>query len=218
MYLVFLASFLLCATQILANTETIVFAVPNLYEVPSCLRQYLRSAIREVNASTLLLADFPIQNIREYNLKESQVSIPYDFVAKPRKTLFVKLNNYENKAFDSNDLINVKLCWPATFPIDFSLDHVYIKASEFDDVENDTYDIFIKIDLEGDFYAVREVDEATVDFKLVISRLPRLLPIPIELFELIMYLTDILILSATFLPYLVAGLEKMASSPKLHTH
>lgn len=218
MYLVFLASFLLWATQILANTETIVFSVPNLYEVPSCLRQYLRSSIREVNASTLLLTDYPIQSIRDYSLKESLVSIPYDFVEKPQKTLFVKLNNHENKAFDSNDLINVKLCWPATFPIDFALDHVYIKASEFDNVEIDTYDIYIKIDLQGDFYAVREVEDATVDFKLVISRLPRLLPIPIELLEFIMYLTDILILLATLFPYLVMGLENIVSRPKLHTH
>ncbi|PSK38563.1 hypothetical protein C7M61_002496 [Candidozyma pseudohaemuli] len=216
MYQVFLAFLLLCVNQAIANTETIVFTVPKFYEVPLCLRSFLPTPLREVNASTLLLTEYPIQSIRDYSLKETLVSVPYDFVNKPQRTLFVKLNNYEDSTFDSNDLINVKVCWPATFPIDFSLDQVYIKASEFDEVENDTFDIYIKIDLQGDFYAVKEVEEDAVDFHLVISKLPGPIPIPIELYEFIMYLVDLLILLAGTFPYLLMGLEHFTGSTKVH--
>lgn len=216
MYQVFLALLLLCASQALANTETIVFKVPKFYEVPPCLLSFLPALLREVNASTLLLTEYPIQNIRDYSLENTLISVPYDFVNKPQRTLFVKLNNYGDNTFDSNDLINVKVCWPATFPIDFSLDQVYIKASEFDEVENDTFDIYIRIDLQGDFYAVKEVEEDAVNFNLVISKLPGPIPIPIELYEFIMYLVDLLILLAGAFPYLLMGLEHFTGFTKAH--
>lgn len=219
MYLhLFFLSILLWANTISANTETIVFKVPKYYEVPSCSEKFQGTSMTQVNSSTYLLSDFPIQSLKGYSTKDALVSIPYDYATKDDLTLFVKLNNYENSAFDSDDLINVKLCWPATTPIDISLDHVYVKSSHFNMSGPETLDIYVKIELHGDFYAVRDVHEDKVEFNLVVSKLPGGLPIPIELYSFIMYVVDLMIVLYAVFPYVYQGFEMLAKSTETKTH
>lgn len=207
----FLGIIVLLANQVLANTETITFKVPNYYDIPFCLRSFHNLPVTRINSSTLLLTDIPIRCINNYTIDDSVISLPYDYIRKPKQTLLVKLNNYENAAFDSNDLINVKLCWPATYPINFNIDYKYVRASEFEKSHNDTLDIYVEVTFYGDFYSPGEVKEDKIQFQLIISRLPGVVPIPIELYDFIIYVVTLLFLLVPVYPYIVSLLTAPTS-------
>lgn len=195
-----------------ANTETFVLLIPNYYDIPIDQRDHTDPHLAAINASTSVLTNHPILNANNYNVLETLVSLPYDYLRKPRQRLFVKLTNYNNNTFDANDLINVKLCWPATMPFNFDLNYRFVRAHELGAAEKsltgDTLDIYIVVDYEADFYAVREVDSTMIDFNLVISKLPNRVPIPIELYDVIVYVVDVCIVLAGVFPYILGFLEK----------
>lgn len=198
-----------------ANTETYLLKVPNYYNVPAQIPPYQQNRLEQINSSTWVMLDYPILNATNYDLTNTTIQLPYDYEQKPLSHLLVKLNNYANLTFDSNDLINIKLCWPAIYPFDFQLDHRFIRASEFGETEphKNTLDIYIGIHLQADFYAVVPELPTAVEMNLVVSKLPSVIPIPIELYGVIAYLVDICILLGALLPYILAALTKLIQQP-----
>lgn len=199
-----------------ANTEAYGFQVPNYYEIP--IHNPNNSHGSEfvfLNETSLLLRNHPILSIDNYSTNTLVLSVPYNFTKSPRQKLYVKLNNYNNNLFDSNDLINVKLCWPATTPINFRLSHRFIQEKEFTGLSqpSNTLDIYVVVDYEADFYALEPVPYTDFEILLVISKLPNKLPIPIELYDVIAYVIDIMILAYTVLPWILDALYKTMISP-----
>lgn len=198
-----LALFLAVAAR--ANTETYLYKVPNYYNIPHHLSASYNAEVVQLNASTLLLRDHPILSAGNYTLERTTVTVPYDFASQPANTLFVKVNNYLDSTFGPNDVLNVKLCWPATTPVDFALSHRYVRSGEFGDARNDL-DVYIVVDYQANFYALQPVEKDSFEFQLVISKLPSAVPIPIELFDVIVYVADILIVTVPMLPHIIAFL------------
>lgn len=194
-----------------ANTETYLVRIPNYYDVPKHDQKYLKNRLVQVNSTTFVLEEFPILDVHNYNLTNTLVELPYDYVTKPDQKLLVKLNNYLGLTFDSNDLINVKLCWPATYPFGFDLSHEFIKSSTLLEDNAQSLDIYIVVDIKPDFYAVRPVEQQTVQFSLVISKLPNSVPIPIELYDYIIYVVDLCIVTWTLFPYLAYAIDQLVS-------
>ncbi|KAF5210290.1 hypothetical protein EJF18_40324 [Clavispora lusitaniae] len=194
----------LLTVRVLANTETFSFTVPNYYNVPVRTSPYVDSQLEQYNSSTWVMFEFPIVNATNYDTSDSIIKLPYDFHSKRSQRLLVKLNNYANSTFDSNDVINVKLCWPATYPFNFDLSHTFLRAKEFGetDAAKDTLDIYIDISIEADFFAVVSDLPTFVEFSLVVSKLPNSLPIPIEVYSIIAYLVDVCILMVPLFPYI----------------
>lgn len=192
---------LLWAATAWANTETYLYRVPNYYEVPPHVDN--GHGLTRLNASALLITNHPVLTIDNYTLDGTAVTVPYDFAGKPSETLYVRLNNYGNATFDSNDLISVKLCWPATTPLSFRLSHKYVRASEFGLAGRNTLDAYVVVEYEADFYAVAPVADTSFDMHLVVSKLPNGVPIPIELYDVIVFLVDVVIVAVAVLPYIV---------------
>lgn len=205
----------LLLSAVLANTETYLFKVPNYYDVPVKMPQYEQNRLQEINSTTWVMLDYPILNAQDYNLSNTIIKLPYDYGKKPLTHLWVKLNNYGNQTFESNDLINVKLCWPAIYPVNFRLDHRFIRASEFGetDAKKNTLDIYIDIHIQADFYSVVDELPTAVEMNLLVSKLPSVIPIPIELYEVIVYLVDICILLVALLPYIQEALIALIQLP-----
>lgn len=165
----------------------------------------------QLNSSHWLLSNHPIHNITTYTTQDATVNLPYDFTAKSLQTLFVRLTNLGN-TYQPEDLINVKLCWPATTPVSFSISHRFSAPSELviEQLPDPlAMDVFVVIDIVADFYAVREVELDSVQFQLVISKLSSRIPIPIELYDFILYAVNLTILMVTLLPYILEGLKHM---------
>lgn len=195
-----------------ANTETIVFLVPNYYDIPLQPHVFSGQNLVSINSTTNALTEFPILDVYNYNLLQTLVSVPYDFAAQRSNRLLVKLNNYGDSTFDANDLINVKLCWPATTPVNFRLDHKFVRSGDLGLAEKllpqDTLDIYVEIQYQADFYAVREFLPPQLEFNLVISKLPNRVPIPIELYDFIMYFGDVCIVLVALYPYIISALKR----------
>lgn len=194
-----------------ANTETFSFQIPNYYEIPPYRKPFSNQLVA-INESTLVLSEYPILDISNYDLLKTVVQLPYDFTEKPRQQLLIKLNNYNNSTFDANDVINVKLCWPATTPVNFELEHRFIRAHDLgvaaEQLSDNTLDIYVVVEYHGDFYAVREPVASTIEFNLVIARLPNHLPIPIELYDVIVYLVDVCIVVFGLYPYIMGVMKR----------
>lgn len=185
-----------------ANTETCMFKIPYYYNIPVDTESQNRPGIAQLNESTYVIDSHPILDINNYQLSESSLKLPYDYSSKDRRRLLVKLNNYGNDTFDANDVINVKLCWPATSPFSFQLDHHFILTRELNpEAAINQMDIYVEVIYSADFYAVKPIEETTVPVILAISKLPnRFVPIPIELYDYILYAMDLLIFAVTLLP------------------
>lgn len=203
-----LAFLYLACLLVTANTETFLFQIPNYYDIPSDTRKVVNPQVTAINSSHNALIDHPIFDIHNYNILQSVVSLPYDFTRQERQTLLVKMTNFNNTTFDANDLINVKLCWPATTPVNFELNYIFLRAHDVGLAElglsEDTLNIYIVVEYEADFYAVREVETSNLEFQLVISKLPNRIPIPIELYDVILYVVDVCILLAGMYPYILS--------------
>ncbi|KAI5968612.1 hypothetical protein KGF57_000101, partial [Candida theae] len=191
--------------------------IPQHYDIPSHRKsihqvEEIQRTWHHINSSLDVLLDYPITTIND-ELKSkvirrsNVVSLPYDSVAKSSKTILVRLNNYNDTLFDSGDLLNVKLCWPATHPYDFKLSHEYIKTKELTSdealaVDPTQLDLYIRIDYQ--FFGISYNDEKflstqdEVKFQLYVNKLPvKLIPIPLELYDFVVYLVDLLILILT---------------------
>lgn len=205
-----------CWLAVLAacNTEAFTFKIPNYYNIPACKTHYENARLEQINDTVSKIDDYPIQTVRDYDFKNLIIKIPYNYSTRPSGSLFVKVNNYNGTTYDSNDLINVKLCWPAVTPLSFSLSHRYLRPKDFGiepSPEDDFLDIYIEVQYEGDFYAVKEIKETSAQFFLIISKLPNRLPIPIELYGFILVSCDVLIILWWMYPYVIAGATKFLS-------
>lgn len=196
-----------------ANTETIVFQVPNYYDIPHHRALYAGKSHLWLNSTTRVWTHYPILNAYNYNLLETIVDVPYDYNTQKEHQVLVKLNNYGDGTFTSNDMINVKVCWPATEPINFDLDHRYIQASDLGlapkGLQLDTLDIYIVVKYQADFYAVNPVPNSHLEFYLVVSRLPSIIPIPVELYDVIIYVVDVSIVAAVLAPYVARWVAEL---------
>lgn len=200
--MILLPYILLFVLGVWANTETCLIRVPNYYTIPIDAAAFNRPGIVRLNQSTYVIETHPVLNIEDYNSRLCSLKLPYDFHNRETSRVFVKINNYNNNTFDANDLINVKLCWPASSPFDFRVDYRFIASKElYPDSPMSQLDIYVEIEYKGDFYAVTLISDTTVPVVLVLSKLPnRWIPIPIELYDYIMYVLDLLILVWTGLP------------------
>lgn len=204
--------FLLLVRAVLCNTEAFTFQVPHYYDIPHGKLLAEIPQIEDINSTTSRIEHFPISTIAHYDLTNRLISLPYNYLEKPSGTLFVKVNNYNGTTYKSNDLINVKLCWPATTPLNFRLSHRYLRTKDFGLAPthgDESLEIYIEIHYEGDYYAVRQIQESSADFYLVISKLPNKLPIPIELYDLIMFIVDGIIVMTWLSPFIQDGVVKI---------
>ncbi|KAL6452957.1 hypothetical protein SBY92_000302 [Candida maltosa Xu316] len=112
--------------------------------------------------------------------------------------------------FTNNDLLNIKLCWPATFPYDFSIDHAYFHSNEISEELEDNFELYLVINYKFIAFTFDEAkflnEKDNLEFQLYINKLPnRFIPIPLELYDFIVYLVDITIfIGWNILPYLLS--------------
>lgn len=200
------------ALGVLANTETSLIRVPNYFNIPVDVTAQNRPGIVQINETTYVIDTHPILRIDNYSIDKCDLMLPYDYSRKETKRVFVKLNNFGNNTFDSNDLINVKLCWAATSPFSFSLDYRFLQTRDlYPELLTNQLDIYVEIEYYSDFYATEPIDEKTVPIKLVLSRLPnKWVPIPIELYDYIMYAIDLIILASVGTQYVQLYFRSLA--------
>lgn len=215
----------------LANTETHLLEIPQYYDIPPHpepihVIDRLQRNWHRINSSLSVLLDYPIASISDELLTSKThsnvVTLPYDSIARPQRTILVRLNNYNDTLLQNKDLLNIKLCWPATLPFDFKLSHEYIKTKEIIDDANalnkNHFDLYLRIDYQ--FFGVtyneakflRHNDE--VKFQLFVSKLPfKMIPIPLELYDFVIYLVDLLILVITQIKFLAWLLIRVETKP-----
>ncbi|KAI5959610.1 uncharacterized protein KGF55_005254 [Candida pseudojiufengensis] len=194
----------------LANTETILIKIPNYYNIPilkSIPKNHETIQIEEYNSTLSIIQNFPINTIdKSINRNKNVISLNYNTKIPIQKTLLVKINNYNNSIFQNNDLLNIKLCWPATLPYDFKLNEEYLVTTNLyksEEKENpNELDLYLRIDYEffGKTYdPIKYLSENDqLKFQLFISKLPnRYLPIPLELYDFVLFVVDMVILIIT---------------------
>ncbi|KAK6455204.1 uncharacterized protein RJT20DRAFT_55459 [Scheffersomyces xylosifermentans] len=200
----------------LCNTETYLLKIPyyfNINEHPEPFSEELavnRDIVRLNNTHSVLF-DYPIETVdtRRNGFKVSNKIFikDYDSTTSPKKILLIKVNNYNDSVFQSSDMLNVKLCWPATYPYSFSLSHRFLKTRDLTGVDGSKItglDLYFEITYEFNAYTNNPErflsKNAEVPFQLYITKLPLAwLPIPLELYGLVVYLVDITILLVTII-------------------
>lgn len=196
MFLVTHAISLICLVGLVsANTETILLPIPHYYNIPAHPSSYvhhLESPVHapKINETHSLLKDYPIGNkLKQVSVSKSAVSVDYnDKLALPH-TLLVKLNNYSDQTFKSDDKLYVKLCWPATEPFDVDLSYQFIQEEEGEEL-----DLYLIINYESDAHTYLKDDRLdSFSFNLHISNSPW------DLIDLIVYLVDLLIIIVTII-------------------
>lgn len=199
-----------------ANTETYLMRIPYHYDIPAFSNPpyfFERSHVAShFNESLAVIEDFPILTKDNFwrAVVDRTVQLPYN-TAEPRQNrLLVRLNNYYNTTLQSNDLVSIKVCWPATLPYNFRISHGYYRLLEVQDTLEgpDSFDIYAVVDYEADFAtfdaAKYSSTEDTVSFDLHISKLPlSCLPIPLELYDYILYAVGLVIVLVPLVPRLV---------------
>lgn len=194
----------------LANTETYLIQIPYYYDIPNASNVAWPPLFNTevINSSTTLIADYPILSKTHPTLPNDRVTVrvPYDTVAKPKQKLLVRLNNY-NSTFASNDLISIKVCWPATEAYSFSISHQYIESSTLPlATHNETLDLYAVIEYQADFVTFDPKYTSTSDelaFNLFLTVLPNRIPIPLELYDYITYLVGLLLVLVPQLPHIL---------------
>lgn len=177
----------LWVTVVICNTEPYILQVPKYYEVPGCTKQWPSQHVY-ITEKHSIVNDFPILNVSTINQIPSitiQPSQPFDKI--DHGSVLVKLNNYYNSTYDSNDILFIKVCWPAIFPVGFNIKH------EFLAIESNEVDIYLNITYSFDYNTILELVEL-IEFNLIIEKLPRKIPIPIEVYDVILYQMDIVIM------------------------
>lgn len=192
---------------VLANTESYMLNVPHYFDIPSHpneigIDNLHQRSVHALNATHSLILDYPILKTPLKTGASHTVSLAYNPLTDPPNKILVKLNNYHNDTFSSDDLLYVKVCWPATIPVDFRFGHSFHRLSQFHpNPAVDTFDIYLEIDLSGDIHTysdqfIHSIGE--IQFQLYITKLPcRWIPVPLELYHYIVYVVDISILLAS---------------------
>ena len=103
--------------------------------------------LHRLNTTHTVLLDYPIGSIDDQDMSNI-ITVTYDTVAQPRSTLLVRVNNYGDNTFTNGDMLNIKLCWPATMPYDFSIDHVYMHSNELVESVEDEFDLYVAVTYE----------------------------------------------------------------------
>jgi hypothetical protein len=216
-------SLLLLIVLCFANTETYMLKVPRYFNIsphpePISLHDTLNRNILELNDTHSLLINYPIESKDTQRVQTVNNLLEihnYNSVLAPTRTLLVKLNNYDDSTYTSEDLLNIKLCWPATLPYDFTLSHYFCKLSEIIagiPQEIDSFDVYLRIDYQftaHTFDPSHLHEKDSLQFQLYITKLPiSWLPIPLELYEYLMYFVDLGIIVWTMTPYLYDYLVK----------
>lgn len=195
---------LLLATLAMANTETHIIRVPKYFDIPTHESGIQSVDIQTINQTHYYMADYPILDKTTYLQPIKTIEINDSFHDKQHNTILVKLNNYFDNTYDSNDLLFVKLCWPAIYPVSFALDHKFIYTNELGSQEN-TFDMFLQIDMDWDFktFDSQYNTISNLKFKLVIEKLAnQWIPIPLEVYDIIVYLVDTVILLHQLFQYI----------------
>lgn len=192
-----LQGLLLLAACVWANTETYLIRVPNYYNIPIDDTVHNRQGIVQLNQTSYAVDSHPVLDISNYNVSGCGLELPYNYTQHELRRVFVKINNYNNETFDANDLISAKVCWPATSPFDFQIGHRFLQTREMNpDSPVNQLNVYLEIQYGADFYSMSAVDKISVPIQLVISKLPnRWVPIPIELYDFIVYAMDLVLLS-----------------------
>lgn len=211
---------LFCSSFAFANTETYLLKIPTYYDIPfskqpDSLPKGSLHDVLQLNDTHSVILDFPIGSIKDQLDRrqddvssKNEITLTYNTKEPILKTLLVRINNYNDTTFTNDDLINVKLCWPATSAYDFRISHSYIRTNDEMALSREVpqelprLDLYLKIEYE--FFGITYDKEkylskdGEVGFMLYINKLPlNWLPIPLELYDFILYLVDILILVLT---------------------
>lgn len=192
----------LFVTAVLANTESILLQIPHYYDIPSHPQGYNSSIPVSpifINDTFSVIADYPIGDKYSQPV-DSSVSVGYHEALNEQHTLLVKLNNYADSTFTSDDSLYVKLCWPATEP--FSIDLSYKFLANVD--SKDVLDIYVVVAYVSKAFSLESAASSldTLKFNLHVTKLPWF-PVPIEIIYLVTYLVDVLIIVIwVLLPFL----------------
>ena len=186
-----------------ANTETYLLSIPYYYNIVPHAEPYIDQQSHipiRINDTHRYLEDFPIYNVLTYGKYSNVVHINQSHVpTNALNVLYVKVNNYENNAFSSRNVIYWKLCWPSSSPYWFRISH------EFMDDDLSLY-LVVEYQFEGIPNKRRSLDlTSDVEFLLYGSSLSNWLPLPIELIPIIAYLVDVGILLYRIIPWIIEG-------------
>lgn len=195
---------LLLATIAMANTETYMIRVPKYFDIPNHQSGFESVNIHPINETHKYIEHFPIVDKSNYLNAIPTIEINDPFHDKQHNTLLIKLNNYLNSTYDSNDILFVKLCWPAIYPVHFQLDHQFIHTNELIKGQN-SFDMYLQVDMKWDFKTYHHDYETVpgVKFKLVVEKLPnQWIPVPLEVYDIIVYLVDMVIILRQLFKYL----------------
>ncbi|CAK7910150.1 GPI mannosyltransferase 2 subunit Pga1p [[Candida] anglica] len=188
--------FLLFAAFVQANTESYLLQIPHYYSITPHPEPYVENGnqVFTLNKSHSVLENYPILNKYDHeDLNSVVVHTPYEYEEGGAHTLLVKLNNYNNSAFQSDDKIYIKVCWPATQPFSVDISHQFLEGLIDGNKELEPY---ILITYQVDAYPSKPEYALSLDtftFNLHVSRLPWI-PLPLELVDIMMYLGDLAIL------------------------
>lgn len=179
---------------VLANTETHIIQIPNHFNIPNHPDPFQLVDIISLNHSHSIIYDYPITTMYNYDSPVDTIELKSPLQDQQGQIILIKLNNYENSTYNSNDLLFIKLCWPAIYPMDISLDHRFISSHTLNDDMN-SLDIYLVVNYKADFKAI---DPGYVlegwKFKLVVEKLAnQWIPIPLEVYDIVVYIVDILI-------------------------
>lgn len=194
----------ICLGLVSANTETHILNIPNYFDIPQHPTPFNSYEIKSINHTHWTAFDFPIVDKYSYSIPQNDtVNIPGHLYDGETGSILVRLNNYKDSTYNSNDLLFIKLCWPATIPIDFEINHQFIHSNELDESLS-TFDMYLVIKFTPNFKTYHE-QYKTIDakFKLVIEKLPIRIPIPLEVYDIIVYLVDITTLLYYIIPLIV---------------
>lgn len=188
-----------------ANTETHLIKVPHYFNIPNTPTEYRSRDPYQVNSTHIVLEDYPIQSIQNLQLNNTVV-VSYNSLLLTRNTLLVRVNDYNGTTYTSDDMLSVKLCWPATEPYTFDLSHRFVKTADIIPHGDNQLALYVQVDyeFEGKTYNLSLLSEnEDLIFHLHITKLPlKWLPIPAELYEFIVIFVDLLIISVVTTPYL----------------
>lgn len=192
---------LLFVTVVAANTESMVLKIPQFFDVPPHPLVYAPTKPLALNSTHSYLLDFPIYD--KYTYPYQLLLVPAVNLDPNSRSLLVKLNNHENSAYSGGDLLYIKLCWPATTPYSFQLSHEFHTDDDLNPGSSKSaapLSIYLRIDYQGDYYAI-DPTPVPVLAQLTVSKLAWL-PLPLELYDFIVYLVDISILLAATVPWI----------------
>lgn len=189
-----------------ANTETHIVRVPNYFNIPNHPELVKNVGPTALNETHSIIYDYPITTKFNYdNLPDTINLDPLN--DQELRSILVRLNNHGNATYNSNDLLFIKCCWPATYPMDIHLDHTFIHSNKLNP-QLDTFDMYLVVTYTGNFKTFGVNEPITnAAFKLVVEKLPnKWLPIPLEVYDIIMYLVDILLLLVHVIPFIYVSI------------